>query len=632
MNFRQFALNNVKRNGGAYVGYFLSCVFVVMMFFLYAILMFHPQLELSIQGTEMRSWMITAEAVLYGFSFLFLFYSMSVFLKERTKEFGMLRILGAKSAQIYHLILLENLIIGMSAIIVGLVCGFATSKLFLMVGADVLDFKGLFFYMPVKAITVTFTVFTALFSMLSIFAVGFIRKNNIIDLLQEKKKPKRELRANPWLALLSISCFILAIGLLRNERLELETTITILLLGCIGTYFFYTELSVWMMQQLRKRKFYLWRGTRLLWISDLSYQLRDNARMFFILTIVAALAFSVMGVLLASERQLMMIYQKTPFSLEMTSGRDEKKGLKESLKIDKILSQQKIEYQKLITHSLWVKKYGMGMEIISQSDFQSLISTLRLKYETVKDDEVIVINSPLYAFSKKEHIDATFKIGNTPLKVKKQYEYQIFSECSRLAVVSDPIYLRMNRLFPKSLHHLTISYYIPAWKNHRVPHDSEIKTSWEIGTMNSDKLYLRGDKVLNYINDVPLYKFTNFIFVFIVFILSLCIVSFLYFRLFTDFYHEREFYRKLSKVGVSIEELKHISTLKMAVMFFFPLIIAAMESLISLSMLKRHIGLLEIVVPSLYGIGVFFCLQLLYFLIFRSRYLKKLNQWMTVMK
>ncbi|SFS77390.1 FtsX-like permease family protein [Marininema halotolerans] len=636
MNFRQFALNNVKRNAGAYVGYFLSCAFVVMVFFLYATLMFHPQLEQSVPGMVTKNGMLIAEIVIYGISFLFLFYSMSVFLKERTKEIGILMILGAKPSQIYQLIFIENITIGMSAIFVGLMCGLATSKLFFMVSADVLGSKRLFFYVPVQATLLTGMVFIILFGALSILTVGGIRKNKVIHLLQGKKKTKQELYANPWLALFSLSCFVVAIGLMQVKMLAPEITITILLLGCIGTYFFYTQMSVWVIQQFQKRKPFFWKGTRLLWVSDLAHKLKDNARMFFILTIVATIAFSTIGILVANVHQSKVFYQKTPFSIEMASESHEKTAIKESMTVDYILQQRGIYYQKVITHSQWVDFQGItyGLEIIPQSDYRSLMQILHLKKDLVRDDEMILLNSPCYPPIQKVNNGAMFTRGKIHLKVKRQYEYQIFTKDNRLAVVSDHTYSQIQHSLTKEDgQRVSISYYVPAWKSNQEPREKEIKASEKIGTMiSSETLFMKGSKSLDYIYDAKGYIITIYIGSFIALILSLFIVSFLYFRLFTDFYLERESYRKLIKVGVSIKELKHISTLKMAVMFFFPLIIAMMESLISLSMMKRHIGLLEIVVPSLYGIGVFFCLQLLYFLIFRSRYLKKLNQWMTITK
>ena len=45
MTFRQFAFNNIFRNKRTYAAHFLSSAFSIMIFFMYALLLFHPDLK-----------------------------------------------------------------------------------------------------------------------------------------------------------------------------------------------------------------------------------------------------------------------------------------------------------------------------------------------------------------------------------------------------------------------------------------------------------------------------------------------------------------------------------------------------------------------------------------------------------
>lgn len=69
MNFPQFAFNNVKRNGRAYFAYFLSSAFTVMIFFTYAVFIYHPQLDRSLMGPMTRAGMQAAAYVVFVFHF-----------------------------------------------------------------------------------------------------------------------------------------------------------------------------------------------------------------------------------------------------------------------------------------------------------------------------------------------------------------------------------------------------------------------------------------------------------------------------------------------------------------------------------------------------------------------------------
>jgi hypothetical protein len=57
--------NNVRRNARAYLAYFLSSSFAVMIFFTYAIFIFHPDLENSALGEMVKLGMQAADYVIF---------------------------------------------------------------------------------------------------------------------------------------------------------------------------------------------------------------------------------------------------------------------------------------------------------------------------------------------------------------------------------------------------------------------------------------------------------------------------------------------------------------------------------------------------------------------------------------
>ena len=113
--------------------YFLSSSFAVMTFFTYLVFIFHPDIVNSEMGAMTKAAMTVAAYITFVFSFLFVLYSISAFLKVRMKEFGILTVLGAAGRQLNRLIFLENMIIGTAADMRGS-SGVVFSKLFLMAG------------------------------------------------------------------------------------------------------------------------------------------------------------------------------------------------------------------------------------------------------------------------------------------------------------------------------------------------------------------------------------------------------------------------------------------------------------------------------------------------------------------
>ncbi len=60
---------------------------------------------------------------------------------------------------------------------------------------------------------------------------------------------------------------------------------------------FSAKASIWILRALKKWKTFYLRGKNVIWVSDLVYRLKDNARLFFIVSIISAVAFTATGVL-----------------------------------------------------------------------------------------------------------------------------------------------------------------------------------------------------------------------------------------------------------------------------------------------------------------------------------------------
>ena len=105
-------------------------------------------------------------------------------------------------------------------------------------------------------------------------------------------------------------------------------------------------------------------------------------------------------------------------------------------------------------------------------------------------------------------------------------------------------------------------------------------------------------------------------------------LSFLYFRLFTDLERDQEQYEMISKLGLSQSELKQIVTRQMMILFFLPIVVAMVHS--SFAFLTLHqLGQIaskemSVVQSSIVVLISFICMQMIYFLIIRNHYIKRI--------
>ncbi|OYD06821.1 FtsX-like permease family protein [Paludifilum halophilum] len=638
MTFRQFALNNVRRNMRAYTAYFLSSAFAVMVFFSYAVLIFHPDITESGElGQMTQTGMQAAEYIIFVFSFLFVLYSVSAFLKVRKKEFGILTILGSSRGQLNRMVFLENMMIGLLSVVTGIATGMMLSKLFLLLSAQVLELeKGLPFYLPWRAIGLTGAAFLILFLVISSLTTLLIRNNRVIELLQSASKPKTEPKASILLSLLSAGSLAATCYLLLYQELNNFNLLTSLVLGTIGTYFMYTQLSVHLIRLLKKNRRFFWRGTRLVWLSELSYKVKDNARMFFLVTIITAVACTAVGVVFAFEMTNKQIYQNNSFPFTYSIYNEEQKKEKEALtnarqQIEKTLDLEQVTYESVTVKSALIqfRKTNKPQKAISQSAYNRIAKVMDWKSLKLKDDEAVFFYRPSpLSTEKPDRLSIVTKKGEElPLQIIDQKEQAIFGVS--VLVIPDSAFQQAD----KGSEEVTAAYAVPQWRENETPNDQEVKLGRElekklhpqynpeaVGFLYSSGAQFQMIKELNSVMQL--------IGMFIAAIFSISTASFLYFRLYTDLKQDQLQYRTISKIGMNLKEMRQAGTVQVGLLFFVPFTVAAIQTVIVLRALQESFAFVNMWQPSLTAIGAFFILQLIYFLVVRSRYLAQLKRVM----
>lgn len=75
-----------------------------MIFFMFAMFIFHPALKTGYMNNIAKNGMIFAEWIIFGFSILFILYSLSTFLKTRKKELSLSLFIGLFIAIIFFMV------------------------------------------------------------------------------------------------------------------------------------------------------------------------------------------------------------------------------------------------------------------------------------------------------------------------------------------------------------------------------------------------------------------------------------------------------------------------------------------------------------------------------------------------
>ncbi|WP_340029666.1 ABC transporter permease [Paenibacillus sp. FSL H7-0940] len=645
MNFRQFAINNVVRNKRIYLAHFLSSTFSVMIFFTYALLLFHPDLKAGLKGSSgtvtllANQGFVIAEIIIFIFSFLFLLYSVGSFLKTRKKEFGIFLMIGMTRKQMNRLLFMENMCIGLASIITGIGLGIIFGKLILLICGSMLAVENsLRFYFPLKSIALTAGAFLLLFVVIAMSSSLLIRKGTLIDLVKSEEKPKPEPKASRLLALLSVLLIgggyagvFTFVWISFSFPLLLASVVVVI----AGTYFLFTQLSVYIIRALKRNPRLFFRKTNLLFLSELTYRMKDNAIMFFMVSIISASSFTGIGTMLAiADPGLSSM--SNPYAFSYMNNWDTPNSERHIRQIEETLIDHQVPYVKGSYAHIPENNNG---RIIKLSDYNRLAKALGYEERTLKQvDESFMTPSNLAVRKKyRDQAEQGFSGTEVNLEIDNRSE-QIrlvtpgtdivipFQNEINLYVVTNELFEKLRPTYneevgmPEGFYSSrTIQFIVKDWMGTRSFAPELIKS---IQDDHSEKGYYEVSAlVVDWLNS----KQTNGIILILSGLIGIVFftfaASFTYFRLYADLERDEAQYRMIGKMGLSRPELRKIVTRQLLLMFFLPILVAVIHSSVA------FVALQQLVDFSVFGYSlriflVFASMQILYFALVRWRYLR----------
>ncbi|MEC5241355.1 ABC transporter permease [Bacillus mycoides] len=640
MTFQRFAFNNIIRSKRTYAAHFLSSSFSVMVFFTYSLLLFHPDLQGELASTSKTMSLLgtmgmqISQYLIFVFSFFFLLYSVSSFFKTRKKEFGILIMHGTTPAQLNKLIFLENMLIGVASITFGILIGLIFSKLNLLASENILAIdKGLPFYVPIKAVFTTTGAFLVLFLVISLFTSKMVKANKLIDLMKSEEKPKPEPKASKALAFLSVLLIGLGYGCVFYFVLERNFIMPYLLGGVvfvvIGTYFLFSQLSVYVIRVLKKKDTLFFNKTNLLTISELAYRMKDNATMFFMLAIVSAVAFTGIGTCLAMGNKG-LTEMTNPFAFTYTSLGENAQEEEHITEIKKQLTRSNFSYQVAVTNPKFTEN---NLVLIKVSEYNKFAKIFGYEMEKIDNDqEAIIVPSIIsqkekYARGKDipEKIDVVQENLEMSLGVKKAVPYIVLpNTIGAIIVVSDSLYDTIPNRKTEDDSYVMKSQYgfvVENWEKSRVVTK---KLEATMGNNNSVQAHHYFKALYSeWISSKQENGILLIVSVLVGIVFFTFAASLLYFRLYADLEREQQQYEMIAKVGLSRKELKKIVTRQLILMFFLPIIIAIIHSGVAFIALQQLIDY-SVLKISILIILAFISIQSVYFFTVRWRYLQRL--------
>lgn len=570
MTLFDFALNNIIRDKRNYLYYFINCVFSVFVFFLFTVLSFHPAMSVIDTNSTMGMILIVGELVSIFFSLCFISYSAGCFLKSRSKQFGLITIIGASKKQLNRLIFLENIIVGFFSIIIGILLGLIFSKFFLDIANKIIGVSDFVFYFPIAAIVTTILVFGFVFFLIAYLTPKFIRKKEIIKLFKVEIVGEKNINLFPFACI----TFLLIIGLVilnmfQKDLYELlaESIFFPILLAVIILMFTFLLFGYGLKIFINHSNHH--NNLGMLYFGEVKSKMRSNLRVMTISTVLYSISFFAIIVLFSLSSNV-KTEKIMPYAMSYNAWNENVDVETDAAKINAILSQQ--EDYKTMNFNLYSLPDNSRIAIMSQTEYNQIMKFLNRNIIEINANEVYLVAGNVGDKLQEipHEVEDYVALYDLNLEIAGFSEDNILLTgfVNSISVLNDADFEKINdKLSSKSIY--VFNY--KDWQTKSKVVEQITQTFEE--KINSGQINII-DAYSYYQSSLLQNNLTLYIGSMLCFTFILAVASFIYSRLYSELEKECKKYKGIVKIGLSKRELCKLLNKELKLVLVIPFIIA----------------------------------------------------------
>ena len=657
--YSRLALTGIKKNKKLYIPYILTCIGMVMMFYIITFLSSSDMMMNYPGGETMRGILGFGVYVIGFFAVIFLFYTNSFLVRRRKKEFGLYNILGMGKRNIARVMLWETLFIGAFSIAVGMALGVLFSKLAELVMVNIMSMDVTFgVTIDYKAIYYTVVLFAVIFFLILLNSLRQVHLSNPIALLHSENAGEKPPKANWFFAVLGVlilGCAYYLAVTIKDPVTTLAAFFFAVIMVIIATYLIFISGSVAFCKILQKKKNYYYKTNHFVSVSSMSYRMKRNgaglASICILCTMVLVMISSTVCLYLGKEDSLRERYPRN-INITMTSqiysdliSQDANSIAKMSIETAENMGYKPvnaIDYTMLsfvsyirdgeivfddgengfnyVTSDLW------QIFIVSLDDYNRLTGS----QENLNEDEVMI-----YTSKDMDYNYDVLKIkGQEPLNIKKvvtDFEnngVDTMQIIPALYIFVPDLELQTEMISEQSENTIGninrfVGYDLDATDQQQTDVFNEIydwlRTSQIENADSSMYVYVEGsaNEKLEFFG---LYGGLFFLGIILGIVFIFAAVLIMYYKQVSEGYEDQSRFEIMQKVGMTKREIKKSINSQMLTVFFMPLIASGVHLAFAFPMIYKMLilfGLVNKVFLIMVTVGCFLLFALLYMLVYK---------------
>lgn len=279
--YPRMALVNLVRNGQFYLPYLLTIAGTAAAYYIAVTLAGAQDLPNMTRYVYLSAFMMIGTFVIAVFAVIFLTYTNSFLMKRRKKELGLYNVLGMGKRHIALVLGFETLYTALIGILGGILLGMLLQKLVTLLLYQLVGFDVYFgFTVSPAAISATVALFGLILLGNLLVNLRRIHGQSPTELMREGSAGEREPKTRWPLAVLGVvslgAGYFIAVTT-RSAAMALGLYFIAVFLVIIGTYCLFTSVSIAVLKMLRRNKAYYYRTNHFISVSGMLYRMKRNA-------------------------------------------------------------------------------------------------------------------------------------------------------------------------------------------------------------------------------------------------------------------------------------------------------------------------------------------------------------------
>ena len=635
----KLAATGISKNRKMYFPYLLTCICMVMMYYIVAFLCRSSTLQNMRGGDAVQQMLSLGVGVIGVFSVIFLYYTNSFLIRRRQREFGLYYVLGMGKRNLVKIMICETLLTAVVSIAGGLVLGILFSKLGELVITKLLG-ADISFDMQIdpRAIMSTLVLFVIIFALIMLRMLVFLWRSRPVEMLRSDKVGEKPPKGNWFFALAGI----VLLGAAYYLAVTIEDPITALMwffvaviMVIVATYLLFIAGSVTFGRLLQKNKRYYYRTNHFVSLSSMIYRMKRNgaglASICILSTMVLVMVSGVMCLWLGMEDMLHVRYPREITAEIYTEDKeraDQVKAIMEQVVEEHGAEKENVIAYTMLETSAFQKEDQILFDTSSMNQF-SIQDTgsmreiyvitiddynrLKGKNETLAEDEVMISmpkNEKTYSY------DTITVEGGSTWKVKSTLnKFSLYGADAATMIPSMYIFVPDQNAM-KEIYAAQAEYYQEAASeieqyygfDLNCPSEEQIEITGEMfdrfaQTQNENpdfagRISLEG-RELERSWFLGMYGGLFFLGIIlgIVFIAGMVII--IYYKQISEGYEDQDRFDILMKIGMTRKEVRRSVNSQVLTVFFLPLIAAGLHTGFAFPIIRRILNLLGFVNTAL---------------------------------